>query len=144
MANPHIRPHLHFYPEDTDKTVNEYWHAKHWNKVTDPSLVTPMVVVNNIHFFVDEAAVLADSCVVIPYRWFLYDGSFTACVWPLHAVKHGNDRDWIVEEFKMVIIFQGKLSILLGSREASQQYHAFPNPKCIFGTFMPVMPFTLT
>ncbi len=42
MANPHVRPYLHFYPEDAGKTVSEYWHGRHWHDNVDPIVVTPM------------------------------------------------------------------------------------------------------
>lgn len=138
MANPRVRPHLHFYPEDAGKTVNEYWHARHWHEVADPSLVTPMAVVNNAHFFVYEPTVLANGHVVIPYRWFLRDGSIAARAWPLRAVKHRSDVGWIVEEFKTVTVFQRELSIPFGSWGLDQPYY-LPSAKCIFGTFTPVM-----
>ena len=139
MANARIHPHLHFYPEDAGKTINEYWHARHWHKVADPSLVMPMIVVNNTHFFVYEPIILLNGCIVIPYRWFLHGGSITACAWPLRAVKRGNDVGWIVEEFKMVIVFQGELFMPFRSWELNQQYYTLPSVKCIFGTFTPVM-----
>ncbi|KAI9435019.1 hypothetical protein BJY52DRAFT_1131296, partial [Lactarius psammicola] len=140
MANPRVRPYLHFYPEDAGKTVNEYWHTRHWHEVADPSLVTPMVVVNNTHFFVYEPTVLANGRVVMPYHWFLHGGSITARAWPLRAVKHGNDMGWIVEEFKTVIVSQGEFSISFGSWGAGQLPHPLPSAKCIFGKFLPVTP----
>lgn len=135
MANPRVRPYLHFYPEDAGKTVNEYWHASHWHEVADPSLVTPMVVINNTHFFVYEPTVLANGHVVIPYRWFLCGGSIAARAWPLRAVKRGNDVGWIVEEFKTVIVSQGEFFVSFGSWGAGQLPRPLPSPKSIFGMF---------
>ncbi|KAF8263906.1 hypothetical protein EI94DRAFT_1703635 [Lactarius quietus] len=71
MANLRVCNYLHFYPEDAGKTVSEYWHARHWHEVADPSLVTPMVVINNTQFFIYELAILTNSSVVMPYCWFL-------------------------------------------------------------------------
>jgi hypothetical protein len=139
MANPRIRPHLHFYPEDAGDTVNEYWHARHWHEVADPSLVTPMAVVNNIRFFVYEPIILTNGRVVLPHRWFLRGGSIATRAWPLRAVKHGNDVGWIVEEFRMVIVNQGELLIPFGSWGAGQLHRPLPGVNCIFGTFTPVM-----
>ena len=140
MANPHVRPHLHFYPEDAGKAVDEYWHAKHWHEVADPSLVTPMAMVNNTAFFVYEPIILANGSVVVPYRWFLRGGTITARAWPLCAVKHSNnDTGWIVEEFKMVIVSQSELSAPFGTWGASQLYHRLPGPECIFGMFIPTV-----
>ena len=141
MANPHVRPHLHFYPEDAGKTINEYWHARHWHEAADPSLVTPMVVVNNAHFYVYKPTILADGHVVMPYRWFLCGGSIFARAWPLRAVKvqHRNNMGWIVEEFKTVIVSQGELLFPFGSWGPSTLRRTLPDVNCIFGMFTPVM-----
>ncbi|KAH9159959.1 hypothetical protein EDB89DRAFT_1915359 [Lactarius sanguifluus] len=136
MANPHVRPYLHFYPEDAGKTVNEYWHATHWHEVADSSLVTPMAVINNTHFFVYEPAVLTNGCVVMPYRWFLHGRSIAARAWPLRAVKRGNDTGWIVEEFKTVIVPQGEFLISFGSWGVGQLHRSLPSAKCIFSMFL--------
>ncbi|KAH9071129.1 hypothetical protein EDB83DRAFT_2221412 [Lactarius deliciosus] len=136
MANPRVRPYLRFYPEDAGKTVNEYWHAAHWHEVADSSLVTPMAVINNTHFFVYEPAVLTNGCVVMPYRWFLHGRSIAARAWPLRAVKRGNDAGWIVEKFKMVIVPQGEFLISFGSWGAGQLHRPLPSAKCIFGSVL--------
>lgn len=139
MANPRVRPYLHFYPEDAGKVVNEYWHARHWHEAADPSIVTPMVAINNLHFFIYEPTILANGSIIMPYRWFLRGGSIMAHAWPLRAVRHGNDTGWIVEEFKTVIISQGELLIPFGSWGVGQLPHSLPSAKCIFGTFLPLM-----
>ncbi|KAH9080259.1 hypothetical protein EDB83DRAFT_2503408 [Lactarius deliciosus] len=136
MANPRVRPYLRFYPEDAGKTVNEYWHAAHWHEVADSSLVTPMAVINNTHFFVYEPAVLTNGCVVMPYRWFLHGRSIAARAWPLRAVKRGNDVGWIVEKFKMVIVPQGEFLISFGSWGVGQLHRPLPSTKCIFSSML--------
>jgi hypothetical protein len=136
MANPRVRPHLHFYPEDAGKTVNEYWHARHWHESADPTLVTPMAVINNDHFFVYEPTILTDGRVVMLYRWFLCGGSINARAWPLRAVRHHNKTGWIVEEHKTVIVSERELSISFGSWGARQSHNHLPSAKSIFGMFM--------
>ncbi|TRM65621.1 hypothetical protein BD626DRAFT_628781 [Schizophyllum amplum] len=44
MANPNVRPKLHFLPEDTVPKVSEAWQADRWLHELDPSLATPMTV----------------------------------------------------------------------------------------------------
>jgi hypothetical protein len=134
MANPRVRPFLRFYPEDAGKTVNEYWHARHWHEDADPSLVTPMVAINNGHFFVYEPAVLTNGSVVMPYRWFRRGGSIMARAWPLRAVSHHNNSGWIIEEFNTVFVSQDELFVPLGSWGAGRLTHPLPSPKSIFGT----------
>jgi hypothetical protein len=139
MANPRVQPFLHFYPKDASKTINEYWHARHWHEDVDPSLVTPMVAINNSHFFVYKPSTLANGDVVMPYHWFLHGGSIMARAWPLRAVSRHNNTGWIVEEFKTVIISQGNLLISFGSWGAGQIACSLPSANSIFGMFMPVM-----
>ena len=143
MANPQVHPHLQFYPKDAGKIVNKYWHARHWHEVADPSLVTPMAVVNNTHFFVYELIILLNGHVVMLYHWFLRDGSITARAWPLCAVKCGNDLGWIVKEFKTLIVSQGELLIPFRSWGPAQLHH-LPSAKCIFGMLYLPCQFTPT
>ena len=97
-----------------------------------------MVAINSRHFFVYELTILANNSVVMPYCWFLHDGSIMACTWPLCAVSHLNNLGWIVKEFKMVIISQDDLSIQFGYWAAGQLAHTLPCAKFIFGMFTPV------
>ncbi|THH28853.1 hypothetical protein EUX98_g5331 [Antrodiella citrinella] len=61
MANPRVRPHLQFYPEDNGKSVNEYWQASHWREEADPSKLTPLAIIGSQHFFVFEPCLLRDG-----------------------------------------------------------------------------------
>ncbi|KAF8259512.1 hypothetical protein EI94DRAFT_1019353 [Lactarius quietus] len=81
MANPRVRPHLHFYPKDAGRSMSEYWHAKHWHESADPDLVTPLATINGCHFFVFEPCLLTDGSAIIPYRWFVQGKSIVARAW---------------------------------------------------------------
>lgn len=60
MANPKVRPHLRFYPEDTGNSVSEYYQAQHWRELDDPIKLTPMARINNQDFFLYEPCILVD------------------------------------------------------------------------------------
>ncbi|KAI0258168.1 hypothetical protein BC834DRAFT_836247, partial [Gloeopeniophorella convolvens] len=137
MANPRVRPYLHFYPEDAGKAVSEYWHAQHWHENADPSLVTPLAIINSLHFYVHEPAIRASGHAIMPFRWFLrHDGTIAAHAWPLRAVSHGDETGWIVEEYNTVDVSQAELVIPFGSWVASQVVNSLPSARCIFGSLL--------
>ena len=136
MANPHVWPHLHFYPEDTGKSVSEYWHAKHWHESANPDLVTPLAVINGRSFFVFEPCLLADARAVIPYRWFVHGNSIMAHAWPLCATQLNNGTGWVVEEFETVFVSQDELLVPFGLWATSDLAGGLPDATCIIGMLL--------
>lgn len=43
MANPLIRPHIRFYPEDAGSRLTETWQASRWLHELPSDILTPMV-----------------------------------------------------------------------------------------------------
>ncbi|KAA1469056.1 hypothetical protein DENSPDRAFT_756058, partial [Dentipellis sp. KUC8613] len=78
MANPRVRPHLRFYPEDARPEHRESFHADRWRMEVDAALSGPMArAVDGQDYYVEEPAVayLGDSGhtqpqTVWPTRWF--------------------------------------------------------------------------
>ncbi|KIJ43281.1 hypothetical protein M422DRAFT_170181, partial [Sphaerobolus stellatus SS14] len=54
IANPKIRPHLHFYPEICGSHVAEARHAQCWLNEVDDTLLTPMTHVSSQDFYIFE------------------------------------------------------------------------------------------
>lgn len=103
MANPHVRPHLHFYPEDTGKTVAEYYQAAHWRELDDnPHKFTPMAAIKDSHYYLYEPCILSDGQVCMPYEWFYRDEKLHASVWMMRAFENS----WIVEEYNSAVLSQ--------------------------------------
>lgn len=50
--------------------MTEAWHCKKWLTELDPSLVTPMVRVCGIRYFVNELVGCRDGTLFIPARFF--------------------------------------------------------------------------
>ncbi|KAI0259241.1 hypothetical protein BC834DRAFT_833886, partial [Gloeopeniophorella convolvens] len=149
MANPRVRPYLRFYPEDAGKTVNEYWHARHWHEHADPSLVTPLAIINGLHYYVHEPFIHTSGRAFMPFRWFLHhDGTIAAHAWPLRAVGRGDETGWIVEEFWTIDIFQAEFLVPFGSWVTSQAVGSLPSARSIFGSLVDlngsVIPWTRT
>jgi hypothetical protein len=77
MANPRVRPHLHFYAEDNGASVNEYYQASHWREsARDPELIhlshqirlTPMAVICGVHYYLYEPCLLKDGTACMPFE----------------------------------------------------------------------------
>ena len=136
MANPRVRPHLHFYPEDAGRSMSEYWHAKHWHESADPDLVTPLATINGCPFFVYEPCLLTNGLAIIPYRWFVRGKLIMACAWPLHPIQHGDGAGWIVEEFETVVVSQDEFLVPFGLWATSQLADGFPDVARIIGMLL--------
>ncbi|KAH9023715.1 hypothetical protein EDB85DRAFT_1849591, partial [Lactarius pseudohatsudake] len=136
MANPLVRPHLHFYPEDAGKMASEYWHGRHWHDNADPTVVTPMAVINGLHFFVHEPCFLANGRAIMPYRWFLRGDSILANAWPLRA---GDRAGWVVEEYTTIVVPQDEFLIPFNTWDSSQFASGLPsarNTQCHIGSIL--------
>ncbi|KAI9434849.1 hypothetical protein H4582DRAFT_1818227 [Lactarius indigo] len=136
MANPLVHPHLHFYPEDAGKMVSEYWHRWHWHDNADPAVVTPMAVINGLHFFVHEPCFLANGRAIMPYHWFLCGDSILAKAWPLCTVGQGDRSGWVVEEYMTIIIPQDEFLILFNTWDSSQFASGLPSARSIVGSIL--------
>ncbi|KAG6808221.1 hypothetical protein H0H92_004980 [Tricholoma furcatifolium] len=98
MANPNIRPHLHFYPEDAGRILSEAWQASRWRTEVDPSLLTPMFRIHNQDFYVDEISLLQGHRACMPCRWFTRDGEMMGLAWRAlpHSSGHGaNESNYV-------------------------------------------------
>jgi hypothetical protein len=69
FANPLVRPHLRFYPEDLHGKVCESWQAQKWLAEVGFANLSPMVVSRDQHFYVNELAETTDQLYVLPFRW---------------------------------------------------------------------------
>ena len=136
MANPRVRPHFCFYPEDAGNSISEYWHAKHWHESADPDLVTPLATINGHPFFVYEPCLLTNGCAIIPHCWFVCDKSIMAHAWLLHPIQHSDSAGWIVEEFTMVLVSQDELLVPFGLWATSCLADGLPDATCIIGTLL--------
>ncbi|KAI9430425.1 hypothetical protein H4582DRAFT_2113848 [Lactarius indigo] len=111
MANPLVRPHLHFYPEDAGKMVSEYWHGRHWHDNADPAVVTPMAVIDGLHFFVHEPCFLANGHAIMP-------------------------SGWVVEEYTTIVVPQDEFLIPFNTWDSSQFASGLPSARSIVGSIL--------
>ncbi|KAI9069821.1 hypothetical protein FKP32DRAFT_1558980 [Trametes sanguinea] len=70
MANPRVRPFLHFYPEDTrGRDVSEARQAARWLEEVSNDYLTPMVRLGEHDYYIYEPALRDDGTVCMPVRW---------------------------------------------------------------------------
>ncbi|KAL1662140.1 hypothetical protein GGF50DRAFT_59618 [Schizophyllum commune] len=146
MANPNVRPQLHFLPEDTAPKVSEAWQAERWLHELDPQLATPMIRLGKQDYYVFEPALLRgngghgvgfEDHVFMPIRWFLRNGRKFGKAWRLHPVKAGDGREgWLVDARHEVEVDSAQL--LLSFPEFVEAFHAYnvADPRNIFGVFV--------
>ncbi|KAJ7340636.1 hypothetical protein DFH08DRAFT_915624 [Mycena albidolilacea] len=72
MANPRVRPHLSFYPEDSGPKLSEARQGQHWLKELSDEQTTPMLRISGHDYYIYEPAMLDSDAgeFCIPIRWF--------------------------------------------------------------------------
>ncbi|KAL1692476.1 hypothetical protein GGG16DRAFT_51549 [Schizophyllum commune] len=150
MANPNVRPHLHFLPEDSSPKVSEAWQAERWLHEQDPRLATQMERVGNQDYYVFEPALLrgsrddtpAEALVYMPIRWFVRGDSVYARAWRLYATTSDNQRGWIVDARQVVDIDSSQLLLSFPELVKGHRAHSIPDPRIILGTYLLLLYFS--
>ncbi|CDO68416.1 hypothetical protein BN946_scf184815.g63 [Trametes cinnabarina] len=139
MANPRVRPHLRFLPEDGGQKMSEAWHAARWLRELSPEIATPMVRVDQHDYYVHEPAKLLDGRLVVPYRWFTKATASGEQVIhgegrSLHAVTfQDRRRGYIVHEHDVVTFATSDLSLPFPLMVKTFQTDNLPDPRNIIG-----------
>ncbi|KAH9036304.1 hypothetical protein EDB85DRAFT_1821811, partial [Lactarius pseudohatsudake] len=137
MANPRVRPHLWFYPEDAGRHLSEYWHTCHWVQDANPMHVTPMAVIGSQQFWTFEPCVLKTGAIVMPLHWFIRNRVIHAVAWTLRSYKSSDHiMGWIVEEYNNVVVPQSDFLVPFASWGASDTTASLPDPKRILGSLL--------
>lgn len=135
MANPRVRPHLRFYPEDAGKKVNEYWQARHWLHEVDPARLSPMAVIGDKHVYVDEPCLLRNGEACMPIKWFSRDGSLVAKAHRLQARNRELVSGWVVEEYNEIEVPGSEFFIGFKDWDSANSTNSLPAATSIFGFF---------
>lgn len=101
MANPRVRPHLHFYPEETDgRHLSEARQAARWLHEVPDEFLTPMVRLGSQDFYVHEPTMLRTGAVCMPVQWFNRveggDRVWYANCWKMETVNTDTGVSWRV------------------------------------------------
>ncbi|KAI5829413.1 hypothetical protein K523DRAFT_385050 [Schizophyllum commune Tattone D] len=99
FANPLVRPHLHFYPEDVSPRLDQTRQAAHWRHEADPDLLTQMWRnERGIDFYVFEPCMLDDGVVCMPHRFFSRAGAIWFEAWGMSCKTEADG--WVVEQWR--------------------------------------------
>ena len=77
-ARPDIRPLIHAYPElRIDQCVEEVWHARKWLCDAPNHLLTPMVRIKNVDFYIKEApdparVIYNLTVIIVPAQYIMF------------------------------------------------------------------------
>lgn len=133
MANPAVRKHLTFYPEDAGDSLSEAWQAKRWKDELDSDLTTPMIREHGQDFYINELAVLKSGGVCMPHRWFTRGGKMFALSW---TVKLNQERTgWIIQRHREYEISSSLLLLSFPRFVESHMHYNLPHPHNIIGMF---------
>ena len=134
MANPEVRPNLHFYPEDSGATLSEAWQARRWLKEMPPDELTPMIRIGEDDYYIYEPAMLMDGSCCIPIWWFIRDGIFFCKAWVLLPISpEGDCPGWQVREDIEVEVSQNDLLKDFPTLTHDHQLYGVPHPSRIIG-----------
>lgn len=135
MSNPKVRPHLHFYPEDSGSRLEETRQASKWLNELSPDEATPMIRTRDGDYYVYEPTMLTDGTFCIPYRWFTRNGQFWGRGWAIKPTSQGDplSEGWVVHKLQEVEFSEAML--LKDFLRLSQDHASFnvPHPSRILG-----------
>ncbi len=142
MANPRIRPLLHFYPEDTGgRHLTEARQAERWLKEVPNDMLTPMLRCGTRDFYVHEPAMLRSGQVCMPVRWFsrLEAGVrvWYAKCWAMDVVTTDSSQGWRVFERVDHEIRADHLLKTFTELRADAAHYNLPDPCKIIGECAP-------
>ncbi|KAI0071327.1 hypothetical protein K474DRAFT_1607117, partial [Panus rudis PR-1116 ss-1] len=129
MANPLVRPHLHFLPEDAGSHLSEAWQGSRWLHELIPQLGTQMIGFQGQDYYLFEPALLENGQACVPIRWFIRRGRTYALAHNLIPYSNG----WLVDTRSTHEV--PERSFILPFPLFRQFYHSYnyPSPTCIFG-----------
>lgn len=136
MANPKVRPHLSFYPEDSGPRLSEARQGRRWLHELPNDQMSQMARIDNQDYFIYEPAMLRDGTCCIPIRWFVRNQKLYAQCWQMATVNNEACSGWRVVQSSGYEVPENafmKNFVLLKSDAAS--CYGLPAPTDILGLF---------
>ncbi|KAF7299723.1 hypothetical protein HMN09_00978100 [Mycena chlorophos] len=131
MANPSVRKHLRFLPEDKGSKLAEAWQATRWLDELDSDLTTPMHRIGLQDFYVHEPAILRSGDTCIPTWWFERDGQVYARVWRMQQVMDRNG--WVVDTSRTHDVSAAQFLVAFPAFIAIHEQRNLADPRLISG-----------
>jgi len=140
MANPKVRPHLKFYPEDGKNRLSEARHARRWLYEMADEDITPMACLDRQDYYIHEPAMLRNGTCCIPVRWFTVGDILFAKCWKMEAISSDTGQAWRVlkgDDYSVVHTDFLKAFPEL-CKDADTQY-GLPHPSRLDGKYKPLV-----
>ncbi|KAJ7147561.1 hypothetical protein C8R43DRAFT_889965, partial [Mycena crocata] len=134
MANPRVRPHLSFYPEDSGSRLSEARQGDRWLKELPDEQTTPMLRILGHDYFIYEPAMLDDRECCIPTRWFIRGGKYFAKCWKMLAVTSEQGSGWRVLQTDDYEIPASRFLKNFIQFQADAHLYDVPHPSFIIGS----------
>ncbi|KAI0718618.1 hypothetical protein C8T65DRAFT_737260 [Cerioporus squamosus] len=131
VANPQVRKHLHFLPEDAGRRLSEVWQGSRWLRELDPDLATPMLCIHDQDFYVLEPAQLHDSCICMPVRFFTRGKDTMAWGWMM--VPTADKSGWVIAQHMSTEIRCHDVLTSFPVLWETYHHHDLPDPCIIIG-----------
>jgi hypothetical protein len=133
MANPKVRPHLSFYPEDSVKKVSKARQACRWLHEAPDEQLTPMARVGEQDYYVHEPAMLRDGTCCIPVRWFTIGALLFAKCWKMVAISTDVGQGWRVTQCDDYTVSQANFLKTFPELIEDANMYGLPHPSKLCG-----------
>ncbi|EGN97508.1 hypothetical protein SERLA73DRAFT_161519 [Serpula lacrymans var. lacrymans S7.3] len=131
LANPLIREHLEFYPEDAGTRLYESRQASAWLHHANPHRLTPMHRKGLTDYYTFEPTLLKDGTVCMPHRWYKKSSIMWFSAWCMVSEARANQTGWISNQGDQIDLSEVELSIygkdLISSLYLGSAYPSFNN-----------------
>ncbi|KAL1674996.1 hypothetical protein EV122DRAFT_219370 [Schizophyllum commune] len=140
MSNPLVRPHLHFYPEDSGVALSEARQADRWLHELPGELTTPVARINDTDYFIYEPAMLRSGEFCMPFRWFTRKDDagkqqLHAQCWRMAAITDEGGAFWrVIEDEVIEVSHLELLKDFVALMEGASRY-GMPSPTRISGIY---------
>lgn len=138
MANPKVRPHLSFYPEDSGQRLSEARQAQRWLHELPSEQTTPMARIGDSDYFIHEPAMLRDGICCMPIRWFHRGGRLVAQCWELQAVATNEISGWrVIQRECYEVLETNFLKNFIELKADACSIYNLPSPTILLGSISP-------
>jgi hypothetical protein len=136
MANPKVRPHLKFYPEDSKNRLSEARQARRWlHEIADED-ITPMARLGKRDYYIHEPAMLANGNCCMPVRWFTVGEVLFAKCWKMETVSSDVGQAWrVIKSDDYLVPYTEFLKTFPELCEDADSLYGLPHPSRLFGNF---------
>lgn len=136
MANPQVRPHLSFYPEDTGPKLSQARQGQRWLTEIADDQTTPMARLTGKDYFIYEPTMLRDGKFCIPVRWFTRNSNLVAKCWELIPVNTETHSGWRAIKSSILEVPQEHFLKNFPELKTDCALYGVPDPSKILGLFV--------